>query len=68
VYSRRQLQQLFTGLPVRIIKRQIIFGAYDNLIYRWKFLGKLLRATLQTLENTPLQIFGLSHFWVVEKT
>jgi SAM-dependent methyltransferase len=67
VYSRRQLKQLFTGLPVRIVKRQIIFGAYDNLITRWKHLGMVLRAILQAWENTPLQIFGLSHVWVVEK-
>jgi hypothetical protein len=26
-----------------------------------------LRGILQLLERTPLKIFGLSHFWVVEK-
>ncbi len=67
VYSSRQLEGLLNGLPVRIVKRQIIFGAYDNLISRWQHLGKILRLFLQALENTPLQIFGLSHFWVVEK-
>ncbi len=68
VYSRRKLAQLFTNLPVRMVKRQIIFGAYDNLIARWPRFGKVLRAILQGLEKTPLQTFGLSHFWVVEKT
>jgi SAM-dependent methyltransferase len=68
VYTRRDLRKKFEGLPVTILKQQIIFGAYDNIIQRKPALGKILRAILQFLEKTPLQIFGLSHFWVVEKT
>lgn len=68
VYSKRDLQKLFDDLPVQIIERTIIFGAYDNIIARFGPLGKVLRGTLQMLERTPLKIFGLSHFWVVEKT
>jgi SAM-dependent methyltransferase len=68
VYSRGDLQKLFEGLPVTFIERTVIFGAYDNLIARFGALGKLLRAILQFLEKTPLKVFGLSHFWVVEKT
>jgi hypothetical protein len=30
-------------------------------------LGRFLRTVLQTLEQTPLRLFGLSHFWVMEK-
>jgi SAM-dependent methyltransferase len=67
VYSKRDLQKLFVGLPVRFIERTIIFGAYDNIIARFGAFGKLLRGTLQFLEKTPLRLFGLSHFWVVEK-
>lgn len=67
VYSRRDLQRLFDGLPVTFIERTVVFGGYDNLIARFGVLGKALRAALQFLENTPLRIFGLSHFWVVEK-
>ena len=66
VYTRRDLTRLFSGLPVRVIKRTI-FGAYDNIIARHPCFGKSLRAVLQWLENA-LRIFGLSHFWVVEKT
>jgi SAM-dependent methyltransferase len=68
VYSRRDLARLFEGLPVKIIRRTIIFGAYDNLIVRFGPAGRALRAILQFLEKTPLKILGLSHFWVVEKT
>ena len=68
IYSRGDLNKLFDGLPVKFIERSIIFGAYDNLIIRFGRLGKLLRGVLQLLENTPLQGFGLSHFWVIEKS
>ncbi len=67
VYSKHDLEKLFEGLPVKFIERMIIFGAYDNIIARFGSLGKLLRDILQFLERTPLKIFGLSHFWVVEK-
>ena len=67
VYSRRDLAELFDGLPVKFIERTVIFGAYDNLIVRFGVFGKVLRGILQFLEKTPLKGLGLSHFWVVEK-
>jgi SAM-dependent methyltransferase len=67
VYSTKDLGKLFKGLPVKFVERTIIFGAYDNIIARFGPLGKFLRGMLQFLEKTPLKIFGLSHFWVVEK-
>lgn len=67
VYSRADLNKLFDGLPAKIVERRIIFGAYDNLILRFGIAGKVLRAVLQFLENTPFQSLGLSHFWVIEK-
>jgi SAM-dependent methyltransferase len=68
VYSAKELERLFAGLPVRFVQRKIIFGAYDNIIARFPALGRFLRRVLQALEETRLQWFGLSHFWVVEKT
>jgi SAM-dependent methyltransferase len=67
VYSKKDLQTLFDGLPVKFIEQTIIFGAYDNIIARFGASGKVLRGVLQFLERTPMKIFGLSHFWVVEK-
>lgn len=67
VYSARDLRQLFEGLPVQFVERTVLFGAYDNIIARFGAAGRLLRAILQFLEQTPLRVFGLSHFWVVEK-
>lgn len=68
VYSKKDMQKLFDGLPVKFIEQTIIFGAYDNIIARFGAFGKILRSILQFLEKTPLKILGLSHFWVVEKT
>jgi SAM-dependent methyltransferase len=68
VYSTKDLEKLFADLPIKFIERTIIFGAYDNIIARFGTLGEVLRALLQFLEKTPLKVFGLSHFWVVEKT
>ncbi|NLW73023.1 MAG: class I SAM-dependent methyltransferase [Chloroflexi bacterium] len=67
IYTRRDLAKLFTGLPVRFVSRRTVFGAYDNIIARSPALGRVLRFFLQALEKTPLQRFGLSHFWVIEK-
>ena len=67
VYSKADLEQVFSGLPVRIIQRTVIFGAYDNIIARWPTLGRLIRKITSNLEGSPARIFGLSHFWVLEK-
>jgi len=67
VYSKIDMKRLFSDLPVRIVEQQIIFGAYDNIIARWPAFGKSVRGILQDLEQSPLQVFGLSHFWVLEK-
>jgi SAM-dependent methyltransferase len=67
VYTRRDMHNLFAGLPVKYVTRTVVFGAYDNIIARFGRLGQVLRGILQFLERTPLRVFGLSHFWVVER-
>ena len=67
IYTGRDLARSFEELPVRLVKRTVIFGAYDNIIARSPALGRTLRRILQWLEKTPLRVFGLSHFWVIEK-
>jgi SAM-dependent methyltransferase len=67
VYSIGKLQHLFAGRTVKILQQQIIFGAYDNIIYQHPALGQLIRKLLLWLEKTPLKILGLSHFWVIQK-
>jgi SAM-dependent methyltransferase len=67
VYTYRDLDKLFTSLPMMTVRRTVIFGAYDNLIARFGRLGRVLRSLLQWMEKTPLRIIGLSHVWVMEK-
>ncbi|NIM96175.1 MAG: methyltransferase domain-containing protein [Anaerolineales bacterium] len=67
-YSANDIEFLFEGLPTQVIQRTTIYGAYDNLVARWPSFGRILRTTLQSLERTPLRVFGLSHFWVIERT
>jgi SAM-dependent methyltransferase len=66
-YTARGLRGLFGGLPVRIAHHSRIFGGYDNIVRRAPALGKALRALLYALEATPLRVFGLSHFIILEK-
>lgn len=68
IYRSRDLVALFTGLPVKLITRTVIYGGYDNLIARLGLPGKWIRGLMQAFERSPLRWFGLSHYWVVEKT
>jgi SAM-dependent methyltransferase len=68
IYTQRDLENLFSGLPVHFMHRTVIFRAYDNIVARTGKSGEILRNILQAFENTPLRVLGLSHFWVVEKT
>ena len=66
-YTKRGLLTLLDGLPLKVVHYARIYGGYDNLIPR---LGKpmiMIRDFLYALESTPLNVWGLSHYLVVEK-
>ena len=67
VYTRKDLQRLFAGLPLKAELRNTIFGAYDNIIEKYPIMGKVMRTVLHFLERTPIKRLGLSHFWVYRK-
>jgi SAM-dependent methyltransferase len=67
-YSGHGLRRLFDGEPIKIIAHTRIYGGYDNIIARLGTAGRIIRNTLYAVENTPLNILGLSHLLVVEKT
>jgi SAM-dependent methyltransferase len=67
-YTNARLRRLFAGLPARVVVHRRIYGGYDNIIARVGGPARLMRDALYTLEGTPLDWFGLSHFLVVEKT
>lgn len=66
-YTVAGVRRLFEGLPVRIVVHTQIYPGYDNLVQRWPALGRLVRWLSYQLERTPLRLWGLSHFLVVEK-
>lgn len=67
-YTARGLRRLFSGCAVQMVLHQRIYGGYDNIIARFGKPGRFIRATLHGMEGTPLDVFGLSHLLVVEKT
>ncbi len=66
-YTTGQLRRLLAPLPLRILHHSQVYPGYDNIIYRWPRLGKVVRAATYTLENTPLRSFGISHFLAAER-
>lgn len=67
-YTKSSLRALCAGLPVRELVLTQIFPGYDNVVARRERLGHLLKWMSYTVERTPLRIFGLSHFLVLEVT
>lgn len=67
VYTGRGLRRLFADCPVKIVTHHRVYGGYDNITIRFGKPGRVVRDTLHRLENTPLDIFGLSHLLVIEK-
>src|SRR3972149_3692803 len=57
-YTPRQLDELFGGLPVRVVSRTVLFGAYDNIPARGPRLGRILRGLLAFLQRPPLRALG----------
>ena len=66
-YRTTDLKNLFVGLPVKVISHTQIYPGYDNIVARRPALGRIFRTITYTMEKTPLRVFGLSHFLVVEK-
>ncbi|MCS7087717.1 MAG: class I SAM-dependent methyltransferase [Thermoflexales bacterium] len=67
-YTTAQVRALFAATPTRIVVHTQIYPAFDNLIARRPRFGAWLRAVMHAFERTPLRMFGLSHFLVVERT
>lgn len=66
-YTAGGLLRLLEGLPCKIIVHTQIYPGYDRIEARSPKLAGFLRRLTYALERTPLRLFGLSHFLVVEK-
>jgi len=67
-YTRAGLRRLFADQPVRLVHHSLVYPGFDNVVASRPAAGRVLRRFLYTLEHTPLQVFGLSHFLVLEKS
>jgi len=56
-----------SGLDVEVVVHTQIYPGYDKIAARYPRMGAFLRRVTYTLENTPVRVFGLSHFVVVGK-
>jgi len=66
-YTTGQLQDLFRGTPMRLVRHTQIYPGFDNLVARFGLPARLLRAAMHRLERSPLRAFGLSHLLVMER-
>jgi ubiquinone/menaquinone biosynthesis C-methylase UbiE len=66
-YTAQGLRRLFEQTPVRVITHHRVYGGYDNIIARFGAAGRALRTTLQTMEGSFLDTWGLAHVLVIEK-
>lgn len=66
-YTARAVRQLFADSPVEFLHHSRIYGGYDNIIERMGKPACILRDILHRLERTPFDVWGLSHFLVLQK-
>jgi len=66
-YTRRGIRRTYARLPVIVREETYVYPGFDNIIARHRRLGAVLRSALYRAEHTPLRIFGLSHFVVLQK-
>lgn len=66
-YTKKGIRRLYRGLDADVKAETYVYPGFDNIIARRKRLGGVLRWALYRAEQTPLRMFGLSHFVVLEK-
>jgi len=66
-YTVGDLKKLFAPLSVRFVVFTQIYPGFDKISAKFPLFGDLLRRIFYSLEETPLRIFGLSHFIIAEK-
>jgi SAM-dependent methyltransferase len=66
-YTRGGLRRLLARLPTRTVVHTWVWPGFDNLRARSGLASTVLRRVLYPLESTPLRIFGLSHFVILER-
>ncbi len=66
-YTKRGIRRTYRDLDALVNVETYVYPGFDNIIARRKRFGAVLRSALYRAERTPLKMFGLSHFVVLEK-
>jgi ubiquinone/menaquinone biosynthesis C-methylase UbiE len=66
-YTKGRLSRIYRRAGLRPLLHSYVFPGFDHIMARRKFVGRALRWGLYPFENSPLRIFGLSHFVVLVK-
>ena len=66
-YTGASLRRLCQGLCCRTVHHVRIYPGYDKIWRRWPRVAGAVRSLAYLAERTPLQLFGLSHFLVLER-
>lgn len=66
-YTKGGIRRTWRGQHLHVLVETYVYPGFDNIIARRKRLGGLLRRVLYRAESTPLRVFGLSHFIVLQK-
>ena len=66
-YTTGGLRRVYRRAKLRPLQHTQVFPGFDHIIANRKIVGRALRLVLYPLENTPLRIFGLSHFVVLSR-
>ncbi len=67
VYTTRRLRRVYRKARLKPLLHTYVFPGYDHIMARRQIVGHVLRLLSYPFENTPLRIFGLSHFVVLVK-
>lgn len=67
-YLYEDLRRLWRGLALQEVVHTYVYPGFDNIVARRPRLGRLLRGIFHFCEHTPLRVFGLSHFLVLQKS
>lgn len=66
-YTAGGLRRTCRDAKLRPVVHTQVFPGFDHIIANRRIVGRALRALLYPLENTPLRIFGLSHFVILSR-
>jgi ubiquinone/menaquinone biosynthesis C-methylase UbiE len=66
-YTKGELRRIYRGAGLKARLHTFVFPGFDHIAARHRAVGRGLRYVMYPFENTPLRIFGLSHFVVLVK-